>query len=97
MLELVGRPAFLRFLFTFAQKAGIGASSLGNGLDASTNEGRRALGLDILNMADRALPGRVPSMEPFSVLGAAIAAMQEVQQAEGDDNAEDNGDEFDRR
>lgn len=95
MLELVGYPAFLRFLFVVAQKAGIGGSSLGTAMDASTYEGRRSLGLDLLTLADRALPGRIASIEPFSALGMAIAAAGQVKQAEGDSDEEEQ--DFERR
>lgn len=90
MLELIGYPAFQRFLFTVAQKAGIGGVSFGTAIDASTFEGRRALGLEILTLADRALPGRIASMEPFSALGLAIVAAGKVKQAEGDEDEEEH-------
>ncbi len=90
MLELVGRPAFMRFLFTVAQKAGIAASAYGSNLDTSSMDGRRSLGIDILAMADEAMPVRDVSRSPFNALGAAIAAMNEATPMETSDEAEDD-------
>ena len=73
MLELVGLPAFRRFLFTVAQRSGICATTHGTDLDASAYEGRRSLGIEILRMADEALPVRIAEHAPFNVLALAIA------------------------
>lgn len=90
MLELSGYPAFRRFLFTVAQRSGIGGSTHGTDLDASAYEGRRSLGLEILRMVDEALPVRIAENAPFNALALAIAEvsalatapMEEVEDAE---------------
>ncbi len=90
MLELVGRPAFMRFLFTVAQKAGIAASAYGSNLDTSSMDGRRSLGIDILARAGEGRPGRDGSRSPVSGRGAARAAMNEATPMETSDEAEDD-------
>lgn len=90
MLELSGYPAFRRFLFTVAQRSGIGGSTHGTDLDASAYEGRRSLGLEILRMVDEALPVRIAENAPFNALALAIAEVSTLATApmEEDDDAE---------
>lgn len=105
LLELVGYPAFRRLLFTIAQRSGIGGTTYGTDLDASTFEGRRSLGLEILRLVDEALPVRIPEHSPFNALALAIAEAQTLHHAanlakmEDSSNAEDqdNVDDFERR
>ena len=89
MLWLMGRPEFLRFLFTVAEKAGIASAAYGSNLDTSSFDGRRSLGIDILRMADDVLPVRNPALSPFSALGLAINEVSRFNQ-EGSDDAEED-------
>lgn len=92
MLELMGYPAFRRFLFTVAQRAGIAASAYGSNIDTSSSDGRRSLGIEILEIADKAMPVRDPSIQPFNALGAAISEISRLdplQTGDADDETED--------
>lgn len=89
MLWLMGRPEFLRFLFTLAEKAGIASAAYGSNLDTSSVDGRRSLGIDILRMADDVLPVRNPALSPFTALGMAIHEVSRFHQ-EGSDDAEED-------
>ena len=101
MLELSGYAAFRRFLFTVAQSSGICASTHGTDLDASTYEGRRSLGIEILRWVDEALPVRIPENAPFNALALAIAEVSALATAplEEVDNEEiqDFSNEIERR
>lgn len=90
MLWLMGRPEFLRFLFTLAEKAGIGSAAYGSNLDTSSFDGRRSLGIDILRMADDALPVRNPALSPFTALGLAISEVSRFTTQEGSDDAQED-------
>lgn len=90
MLELSGYPAFRRFLFTVAQRSGICATTHGTEFDASSYEGRRSLGIEILRMVDEALPVRIAEHAPFNALALAIAEVSTLQTAPmEEDNAEE--------
>jgi hypothetical protein len=90
MLWLMGRPEFLRFLFTVAEKAGIASAAYGSNLDTSSFDGRRSLGIDILRMADDVLPVRNPALSPFNALGLAISEVSRFTTQEGSDDAEED-------
>lgn len=90
MRFLLSRPEFLRFLFTMAQKANIAGAAYGSNLDTSSFDGRRSLGIDMLQLADAALPVRDPALAPFNVLGLAIEAASRFTTQEGSDDAEED-------
>jgi hypothetical protein len=90
MLELMGYPAFRRFLFTIAERSGIAASAYGSNIDTSKADGRRSLGIEILEMAERGLPVRDETRSPFNALGVAITEISRLQpQATGADDEDD--------
>lgn len=100
LLELVGYPAFRRFLFTIAQKSGICGTTYGTDIDASIFEGRRSLGIEIFRLVDEALPVRVPESSPFNALALAIAEAQTLQLATMEDRTnetQNDMDDFERR
>jgi hypothetical protein len=100
MLELMGAPAFHRFLYTIMARSGICAATYGTDTATSYQEGRRSLGIDILRMADDILSVRSPDGLPFAVMAIAISEGMRVQTQEPDnaDISEDDEDEpADRR
>lgn len=73
---LLGRPEFKRFLFVAIQSAGVfyqNVSADGRlGRDLSFLEGRRSLGLDLLQMADAGQPEPLRTPTAIATLDAAI-------------------------
>lgn len=90
MLWLMTKPEFLRFLFTVAEKASICGAAYGSNLDTSSFDGRRSLGIEILRMADDALPVRNPALSPFTALGLAINEVSRFHTQEGSDDAKED-------
>jgi len=87
MVELMGYAAFRRFLFTIMTRSGMAAASYGTEVATSYAEGRRSLGIDILRLADSALPVKSPDGLPFAAIGIAISEGLHSQPQEPDDNA----------
>ncbi len=88
MLQLMGYPAFHRFLFTVMQRSGIAGVAFGTEVATSYHEGRRSLGIDILRMADDALVVRSPDGLPFAAMSVAInEAMRSQTPVETSDDA----------
>ena len=99
MIELAGYPAFWRFLFTVAQRSGIGGSTYGTNLDTSQAEGRRSLRIEILRLADDGLSVRDPAASPFNALARATSEVlhvhfQQSQEATSDEEDPDDVDEL---
>ena len=73
---LIGRPEFRRFLFIAIQSAGLlhhHTSADGRlGRDLSYLEGRRSLGLDLLQMTDAGQPEPLRTPTAIATLDAAI-------------------------
>lgn len=73
---LIGRPEFRRFLFVAIQSAGLlhhHTSADGRlGRDLNFLEGRRSLGLDLLQMADAGQPEPLRTPTAIATLDAAI-------------------------
>lgn len=92
MLWLMGRPEFRRFLFTVAEKAGICGAAYGSNIDTSSFDGRRSLGIELLRLADLAVPAANPALSPFTALGIAISEATKFQSQEGSDDAKDEDD-----
>ena len=73
---LLGRPEFKRFLFVAIQSAGVlhhHISADGRlGRDLNFLEGRRSLGLDLLQMADAGQPEPLRTPTAIATLDAAI-------------------------
>jgi hypothetical protein len=65
LADLIERPGFRRFLFRVIQNAGIfSATTNGSEQRTSFNDGRRSLGLDILQEVESAMPLQSPSGIP---------------------------------
>lgn len=102
MRDLMARPAFHRFLFTIMQRSGISTSVYGSEVAASYAEGRRSLGIEILQMADEALSVRLPDGPPFAAMHIALTEALRSSTQEQDDEADlsryqDDEDEIERR
>jgi len=69
LIDLIGKPGFLRFLFRTIQSSGI-FDATANGSDGRNLylEGRRSLGLQILREVDEAQPVPSPSGIPILTL-----------------------------
>lgn len=90
-------PEFRRFLlFTVAQKSGIARAANGDG-NATFENGRRSLGLEILIEADETLGVRDPANAPFAVLALCYGEAQKLLTQEALPNETDDDDEYERR
>jgi len=90
-------PEFRRFLFfTVAQKSGIARAANGDG-NATFENGRRSLGLEILIEADETISVRDPANAPFTALALCTDEAQKLLTQEAIPYDESDDDEYERR
>lgn len=87
--QLVEVPAFRRFLFRIVEASGIGFSATKDD-KALLNEGKRALGLEILGWVEDALPDATTSSQPFAALHLAIAEELTPKETRNDDRSNES-------
>ena len=93
---LMALPEFRRFLFfTVAQKSGI-CDVANSDKDATFYNGRRSLGLEILNAAEAMLPVRDPASSPFAVIAMCALEAQKLLTLEAIPDDQDETD-YERR
>ncbi|OHD00889.1 MAG: hypothetical protein A2885_13365 [Sphingopyxis sp. RIFCSPHIGHO2_01_FULL_65_24] len=73
LMFLAGRPEFRRFLFSAIQLAGITSPANGHETrDLAFSEGRRSLGLELLQLADQGQPEALRTPHALATLNAAL-------------------------
>lgn len=97
MVELLGYPAFGRFLFRIALASDMFGSASGTeDRHLRHAEGRRSLGLDIFRMADDALSAAHPSGLPITVLSMVMREASPTPIEGSADDSQDPPDEYQR-